>query len=334
MIKIIIITICILVLYSCDTSIRRNRGQTIENQEEISIQERIANMPIFNADSAYYFIERQVMFGHRVPNTEAHRACGDWLIEKMTHFADTVYVQSMQLRAYDGTLLDTRNIIGSFQPENPNRIMLCAHWDTRPWADYDPDPANHFTSFDGANDGGSGVGVLLEIARLLSITQPGVGVDIIFFDAEDYGRHRLSTAPDQDSWALGSQYWSNNPHIVDYNARFGILLDMVGAANATFKHEGYSMMYAPQVVREVWRIARNQGFGQFFINREGGFIIDDHYYVNKIRQLPTINIIDQRDYTIHGFFDYWHTMRDNMEAIDPVILKAVGQTVLAVLWLE
>jgi len=313
-----------------------DRGSVTRNNQDTATSEKkeLVEIPEFNADSAYFYMEKQVSFGPRVPNSEAHVACGDWLQDKLEKFSDTVYVQTARVRAFDGTVLNIRNLIGSFQPENRNRILLCAHWDTRPWADHDPDPENHYTTFDGANDGGSGVGVLLEIARLLSQKDTRVGVDIIFFDAEDYGKHRLSNLQDQDSWALGSQYWSRNPHRSDYFANYGILLDMVGAYNASFKHEGYSMMYAPNYVRKVWDIARKQGFDNYFLNTEGGFIIDDHYYVNTIRKIPVINIIDQRTDTPHGFFAYWHTMDDTMDAIDPLTLQAVGQTVTAVIYQE
>ena len=243
-------------------------------------------------------------------------------------------MQSARIRAWDGTVLNIRNFIGSFQPENNRRILLCAHWDTRPWADHDPDSQNHYSPIDGANDGASGVGVLLEIARLISETQPNVGIDIIFFDAEDYGEHEDKRSFNRDTWALGSQHWSRTPHRPDYNARFGILLDMVGAYNATFRHEGYSMMYAPQIVRRVWAVAQREGFGNNFLNEEGGHIVDDHYYINTIRGIPTINIIDQRRDTSHGFFQYWHTLNDNMDKIDPAILHAVGSTVINVIFEE
>jgi Zn-dependent M28 family amino/carboxypeptidase len=293
-----------------------------------------APIPVFNADSAYHFVAKQVSFGPRVPNTQAHREGGDWLEQTLGGFADTLYVQNAKVRAYDGTILNIRNIIGSFQPEKVNRILLCAHWDSRPWADHDPDPANHFTPIDGANDGASGVGVLLEIARQLSLSNPRVGVDILLLDAEDYGKHQSSQSPDMDSWALGSQHWSKYPHKYDYNARYGILLDMVGASNATFLHEGYSMMFAPNIVRKVWDIAAKQGYGSFFVNRDGGYIMDDHYYINTIRNIPVINIIDLRSDTPHGFYEHWHTIHDTMDAIDPATLKAVGQTLAAVLWQE
>lgn len=312
----------------------RDSEKRNQDEERETSSANIPSVPAFNADSAYSFVARQVAFGPRVPNTDAHEACGDWLEENLKRFADTVYVQNARLRASDGTVLHARNFIGSFQPEKKNRILLCAHWDSRPWADHDPNPDNHYRAIDGANDGASGVGVLLEIARLLSQDNPGVGVDIAFFDAEDYGQHQLVNTPDQDSWALGSQFWANNPHKSDYYARFGILLDMVGAKDASFKHEGYSMMYAPNIVRKVWMVARQEGFRHFFYNREGGFIIDDHYYINKIRNIPVINIIDQRDNTPHGFFDYWHTVDDTMDNIDTSTLLAVGQTVIAVVFRE
>lgn len=317
-----------LMLFSCGG----NAGRDDNASSGDAIEVRRTPPPAFNADSAYFFVSEQVAFGPRVPNTEAHRHAGKWLAKTLGSFADTLYTQETRVRAYDGTVLNIKNIIGAFQPEKRRRILLCAHWDSRPYADYDPDPANHYTPIDGANDGASGVGVLLEIARLLHQQAPDVGVDIIFFDAEDYGRHRFSDRPDEDSWALGAQHWARNPHRPDYFARFGILLDMVGASDAVFKREGYSMLYAANIVRKVWETAQRLGYGHMFVNRDGGFITDDHYYVNMIRNIPTINIIHQNDTTPHGFFPQWHTMADNMDVIDKYTLRAVGETVVAVVY--
>ncbi len=328
-----ILSVLFSLLISCGTTGDSNNRRA-ESQPGTEISKTPVQIPSFNSDSAYYFVEKQVSFGPRVPNTPSHVACGDWLQASLERFADTVYVQAARLRAWDGTVLNARNFIGSFQPENNRRILLCAHWDTRPWADHDPDSQNHYTPIDGANDGASGVGVLLEIARLLSNSQPNVGIDIIFFDAEDYGEHEDKRSFNRDTWALGSQHWSRSPHRSDYNARFGILLDMVGAYNATFRHEGYSMLYAPQIVRRVWAIAQRKGFGHYFLNEEGGHIVDDHYYINTIRGIPTINIIDQRRDTPHGFFQYWHTLNDTMDNIDRATLNAVGTTVMAVIFEE
>ncbi len=323
-----IVFFLIMGLLSCGGS--GHKGQPDASME--TTQRPAINTPSFNADSAFHYVARQTGFGPRVPNTEAHRQCGQWLTETMERFADTVYVQQTRVRAYNGTILNIKNVIGVFQPDRRNRILLCAHWDSRPYADWDPDPANHYSPIDGANDGASGVGVLLEIARLLQAEQPHVGIDLLLLDAEDYGKHQASGGQDDNTWALGAQYWSRNPHRIDYQANFGILLDMVGAKDATFKKEGYSMMYAPNIVRNVWREAQKLGFSNYFSNEEGGFITDDHYYINTIRNIPTINIIHLDGSTIHGFFPQWHTVDDTLDYIDPKTLYAVGQTVLSVIY--
>ncbi|MBW6490364.1 MAG: M28 family peptidase [Lentimicrobium sp.] len=289
-------------------------------------------IPDFNADSAWLFVDKQVAFGPRVPNTEAHRKCADWLTATLERFDAEVIVQQVKLRASNGTMLDVRNIIASYNPENKSRILLCAHWDSRPWADYDPDPANRRKPLPGANDGASGVGVLLEIARQFSSHNPGHGVDIILFDAEDYGDHKDDQGNNDHSWALGSQHWARNPHVPGYSARFGILLDMVGAENASFTMEGTSMYYAPGIMRKVWDVAHNLGYQNFFLNRKTGPITDDHLYINEIIRIPTIDIIDYDPDREKGFFDQWHTVNDDMQNISKETLKAVGQTVLAVVY--
>ena len=301
-----------------------------------SLAERImkASVPHFNADTAYYFVERQVAFGPRVPNTQAHTDCADYLTETLGRFADVVEVQETAVRAYDGTRLNIKNIIGSFNPESKNRILLCAHWDSRPYADHDPDPANHYKPILGANDGGSGVGVLLEIARQISMNPVSYGIDIIFFDAEDYGEHQSLQARTGDYWALGSQYWSRNPHKTNYNARFGILLDMVGAYDAVFTMEGTSMFYAPDIMKRVWDIGHQIGYGNYFSYQRTNPIVDDHTYINEIIRIPTIDIIHYSTNTETGFFEQWHTVGDNMDVIDKNTLKAIGKTVLTVVYLE
>ena len=294
-------------------------------------------VPIFDADSAYSFIETQVNFGPRVPSTTSHRQCGDYLISKFESYGATVVTQDMELRAYNGDLLKARNIIAQFNPENDNRIMLCAHWDTRPWADTDPDAANHYKPLPGANDGGSGVGVLLEIARHIGTLPTNSGVDIILFDAEDYGLHENDShlwKKHRHSWALGSQFWSINPHVPGYNARYGILLDIVGAPDSRFLYEGYSTRFAEDVVYKVWQYADKLGYKNYFVQEDGGFITDDHYYVNSILGVPCIDIINCDPESPNGFGPYHHTMKDDMQWIDKATLKAVGQTVLTVIYNE
>ncbi len=291
-------------------------------------------IPDFNADSAYAYVAAQVAFGPRVPGTEAHQACANWLSEKLESFGGMVTIQDFKTRVYTGKIYSGKNIIAAFNPEAKKRIMLSAHWDSRPYADYDDDEANHRKPIDGANDGASGVGVLLEIARILQQQSPAVGVDIFFWDLEDYGEHREDMGSHQNSWGLGSQYWSKNPHKPGYRAAFGILLDMVGAANPTFYREYYSNMYAPAVVDKVWKIAASMGYQNYFINQAEGVVMDDHYYINTIAGIPTIDIIHYNPASKNGFFPQWHTQGDNMDIIDKSTLKMVGNVVAKVVYQE
>lgn len=289
-------------------------------------------VPEFNSDSAYLFVEKQVSFGPRVPNTEAHKECATWLTETLKRYSTNVIVQKAKLRTSDNKTLDASNIIASFNPESPSRILLCAHWDSRPWADHDPVLANRRQPVPGANDGASGVGVLLEIARQFSQHNPGHGVDIVLFDAEDYGEHQEVQGNSDDSWGLGSQYWAQNPHVPNYSARFGILLDMVGASNPSFSMEGTSMYYAPGIMRKVWNTAHSLGYQNYFSSSKTGALTDDHLYVNEILKIPTIDIIDYSSDRENGFFEHWHTVNDDMSNISKETLRVVGHTVLAVVY--
>lgn len=287
----------------------------------------------FNADSAYHYIEKQVAFGPRVPNTEAHKAAGYYLASKLQSFGFELTEQKAVVKAFNGEKLNITNIIGEYRAELNNRILLFAHWDTRPFADQAEENQDH--PIDGANDGASGVGVLLEIARQIQIKQPNIGVDIIFFDAEDYGQPNQSSYKRlPGTWCLGSQYFANNPHKVNYSANFGILLDMVGAKDARFAKEAISRYYAPLIVERVWKNALALGHGNYFINQATNHVgEDDHLYINKILNIPSIDII-QYDPSTQGFAPHWHTHDDNMEVIDKNTLNAVGETVLATIFQE
>ena len=284
--------------------------------------------PEFNEDSAFHFIEKQVSFGPRVPNTKAHRETAKYLVSKLKAFGLNVIEQESNVKAYDGTSLAITNIVGEYLPELKNRILLFAHWDSRHLADHDT--VDTEMPILGANDGGSGVGILLEIARQIQIVQPKIGVDIVFFDGEDYGQpSNVGQYSSMDTWCLGSQYWSNNPHRPNYSANFGILLDMVGAKNAYFTKEAYSRKYAPHVLEKVWSIASVLGHQNHFVFNESEHVgVDDHVYVNKIRRIPSIDII-QYDPNTKAFAPHWHTHQDNMDVIDKNTLGAVGETVLA-----
>jgi glutaminyl-peptide cyclotransferase len=295
----------------------------------------LAPAPDFQADSAYAFIARQVGFGPRVPNTAAHRACGDYLIQKLKTLGAQVTVQEFESIAYDGKKLKLRNIVGAYNPTAANRVLLAAHWDTRPFAD--KDATSPGTPNAGANDGGSGVGVLLEIARSLQAAQvnEAMGVDIIFFDGEDYGDAEGMAAPQpgyEQTWCLGSQYWAKQQHQPGYRANFGILLDMVGAKGARFAIEENSRAMAPQVVNNVWQTASQLGYSDYFIYTPNGAITDDHLYMTK-GGVPSIDIIDFDPSSPDGTFGkYHHRHTDTMEIIDRNTLKAVGQTVLQVIF--
>jgi hypothetical protein len=293
------------------------------------------SVPDFNQDSAFSYVKAQVDFGPRVPNTKAHQNCAQYFVNKFESYGAKVYVQEFKARAFDGKTLNGKNIIASINPDAAQRVLLCAHWDSRPFADHDPDVKNHYTPIDGANDGAAGVGILMEIVRLMAKNTPKIGVDIVLFDIEDYGQHNdIKAESDEDTWALGSLYWSQQPHIPGYTARYGILLDMVGAKNPTFHKELYSMSYASGIVEKVWFAAAKLGYGQIFLDQRGGQITDDHVNVNKYAKIPTIDIIHYVSSSQSSFYPYWHTVKDKLDQIDPASLKLVGQTLLQVVYEE
>ncbi len=302
--------------------------------------------PLFNADSAFYFVKKQVDFGPRVPNLKSHTLCGDWLEAMLKNYGATVFAQTPALLSRDGKSISIRNIIAQFQPEKKDRVLLFAHWDTRPIADKDKNPLLQNKPIDGANDGGSGVGVLLEIARLQQKFPTNVGLDIMLFDAEDNGMpdgiddsaiEEILNLRFTSSWCIGSQYWALNKQPINYNPKFGICLDMVGAADATFYIEGTSTHSAQDVANLVWSTASKIGFSSYFPNEEVNGVIDDHYFLNQAG-LRCIDIIDTRPQPAamglgnYLFGSYHHTHKDNIEIIDPNTLLAVGQTVLQVIY--
>lgn len=305
------------------------------SSQKVKSEAKAIIVPGFSADSAYSFVKKQVDFGARVPNTKAHDECAIYLAAELKRHGAVVIEQKADLTAFDGTILKSTNVIGSFNPKAEVRILLLSHWDSRPWADNDPDPANHKKPVMAANDGASGVGVLLEMARLMGKNLPKVGVDILFVDAEDSGKpSSVGGESAEDSWCLGTQHWAKNPHTPDYKARYGILLDMVGAPQAVFYREQASDYFAESVVTKVWSQAQSLGFSNYFHNEKGGSVTDDHIYVNKIAGIPCIDIIHYDPNSRSGFGTYWHTINDTMDNVDKNTLNAVGVTLMHVIYNE
>lgn len=309
----------IIILASCSNS--KKEDKVVETPPVPPV-----NVPAFNADSAYIYTQQQVDFGPRVPGTAAHKKCGDYLAAQLRQWCDTVMEQVAPVTAHDGKVFQMRNIIGSFNPSAGNRIILMAHWDSRPWADQDKNRPDE--PFDAANDGAASSAMLLEAARVMAEADVKTGVDIMLFDLEDYGKSEI-----ENSYCYGSQYWARNKHIPGYQARFGILLDMAAAENPTFTKEGTSMQYASDVVELVWKTANDAGFGRYFVQDESPGIIDDHFYINKLAGIRCIDIVhyDYNNSPSH-FWKHWHTHEDTMDKIDKVSLKAVGQVLMEVVF--
>lgn len=304
-----------------------------------SKKQAVVSRPAFAADSAYAYIERQMAFGPRVPNGAAHMQCAVWLIEQLRACGAEVELQKGFMPDYRGANQQIYNIIGHFYtPEMTNRprILLGAHYDTRPWCDEEEDYDDRFYNVPGANDGASGVGVLLEVARQLGVkladstlTKP---VDIIFFDCEDMGTPRVYTGEErEDTWCLGSQLWATNYERLSEKPvySFGIVLDMVGAPDAYFPLEMYSTNYAQNYQQKIWKSAEQLGYGAMFASQQSYPITDDHYYINYIAGIPCVDIIHYDIRNATGFPNWWHTRNDDMSNISKSTLQAVGEVVMS-----
>lgn len=294
---------------------------------------------VFDADSAYGYCAAQCAFGPRVMNTEAHDKCGEWIKGKFREFGCVVESQKADLKGYDGTVYHNDNIIARLNPDATSRLLICAHWDSRPWADNDPDEANHRKPVVGANDGASGVAVMLELARMLNADSLGVkiGIDFVCFDAEDCGTPQWAdTEDDASTWALGAQHWAKTFAQTagerNWHYEYGILLDMVGGEGAKFYKEGFSKEYAPDILDKVWGAASAAGCGSYFVDATGGYITDDHEPVNKTAGVKCVDIIAYYpDCPQSSFGPTWHTVDDTMDHISVGTLRAVGQTMAQLL---
>jgi len=298
--------------------------------------------PSFSSDSAYTYIADQVQMGARVPNTKSHHLCAAYLAHQLRRFGAEVTTQNGQKSNYAGLPQSIINIVGHFPgDEGAEAILLCAHYDTRPWSDEEEVYANRFLPMIGANDGASGTGILLEIARQIGLKRAEQGkghtpIDIVFFDCEDMGTPDFYTgAQRENTWCLGSQLWSEEyaygfHHTGAQKYAYGILLDMVGAPGATFPKEFYSTQMANDYVEKIWRQAAKLGYSEQFISTLSVPVVDDHYYVSTIAGIPCVDIIHY-EAKASTFPYWWHTQQDNMNQISKSTLKAVGETVLSCL---
>lgn len=304
------------------------KTETEESQEET----QTVVVPSFSGDSAKAYVEHQCSFGPRVPGSKAHAECLEWLVSEFQRLgADTVYVQRGETNIYDGSRKPIANVIVSFNLNADNRILLASHWDSRPYADQDAKEEDRKTPILGADDGASGVGVLMEIARVLGENKPSLGVDIVLFDLEDWGAPDWSEKRiNSNDWCLGSQYWAM--HRAGYRAQFGILLDMVGGSNARFYREYFSEKDAKWVNDKVWGEAARLGLSHRFIDSMGGAINDDHNSVMEIGGIPCIDIISYNTENESGFPEYWHTHHDDMSNISARTLEEVGMVLLNVIF--
>ena len=278
----------------------------------------------FSEDSAYAYVVKQVLLGPRIPGTPAHSQCAQWILFKLSQWADTAFIQEGTVLRFDGKTLPIKNIIASFG-KGKRRWLLMAHWDTRPWADQDSVRVDEPIA--GADDGASGVAIILELARQWADNPPPVPVDIVLVDAEDQGPpvwEQIESKP--EFWALGTQFWLKNPHRPLNSFEGGILLDMVGAHNPSFLMEGVSLQYAEHILKDVWHTASKLGYSHLFLFLQGPPVTDDHYFVN-LAGIPMIDIINLNPSTRHGFAPHWHTHADSIPIISKYTLKAVGTTV-------
>lgn len=317
-----------LIAFACLQACRNK--QTTTDETETAQPTVQLSAPNFDADSAYAFTKAQVDFGPRIPSTAAHAKCAAYLVAKFKSFGATVTVQESPAKTYDGKSHTLKNIIAKFSPEQKERVMVSAHWDARPFSDQDPDVNMRNQPFDAANDGASGVAIMLEMARQIQQKQPNVGIDFILWDIEDYGKTN-DDSKNETTWCIGSQYWAKNQAAQGIKPLYGINLDMVGGGNAQFTQDELSRKYAPEIVKKVWNIGNEIGYSAYFVNVNSGSLIDDHFWVNQAG-IPCIDIIHYTDNG--GFYMNWHTQLDNLNNIDKNTLKAVGQTVLETIYRE
>jgi len=257
-----------------------------------------------------------MQFGPRIPGTPAHERTGDWILERLRATADTVVVQSITHVTRQGRTLHLRNFLARFRPAAPDHILLLAHWDTRPHADQSPNLGQQRLPVPGANDGASGVAVLLGVADALKAKPPAMGVDLLFVDGEDYG----DFATDSNDVLIGSRYFAAHQP-PGYPPLFAVLFDMVADKDQQFYYEANSEAFAPEVVDRVWHVAADLGYDRVFIPGVKHNLTDDHVALQK----AGIHAIDVVDFD----YPYWHTTDDTIDKVSAASLQVVGDVAVA-----
>lgn len=298
--------------------------------QQSAVDYATVSTPEFNADSAYAYVAAQVAFGPRIPGSAAHRRCAEYLTAQLRQWCDTVVQQPFTATLWDGSQAEGVNIIASLHPEQSRRILLAAHWDSRLWADHDPDSNHHRQPILGANDGASGVAMILELARVMQHMPPSVGIDFILFDLEDQGTPEWGSSQDANSWCKGSQHWARHLHQPYYSALYGVLFDMVGSKQPRFTYEDISREYAGGTLTKYWNTAAALGYANIFVGQYTDPILDDHYYINALAHIPTIDIVQNTPG--RSFFEHWHTMGDNLDCIDRETLAIVARVTLKTIY--
>ena len=338
---------CTLLLSGCGLSAKRSVSEGGESSVSAS------GLP-FSGDSAYAYAAAQVAFGPRVPGTDAHHDCLQYIGRTLERFGATVEIQTGEVMRYDGEWQHVANICAHLPADSAYQgektVLLCAHYDSRPRADQEEDYSHRMSPIPGANDGASGVGVLMEVARQWqNLSERKRPVEIVLFDCEDMGTPQFYTGKQREhTWCLGAQLWarmlvesreskveSRESKVESRESKtvyaFGILLDMVGDPNASFPREYYSEQYAKQYVDKIWHTAEQLGYGHRFISTRAYPITDDHYYVNTIAKIPCVDIIHYVPGSETGFAWWWHTHSDDMRNVNPGTLQEVGKVLMSVI---
>lgn len=315
----LILTLVITTFFSWSCKTEAPKSAIVEAQKPAVTP----TVPFFEGKRAFEYLTAQTDFGPRVPGSAGHRNCLNYLQTEMQKYADAVNVQPFIVTGYDKEILKLSNVISSFNLQAPTRILLIAHWDTRPRADQEKDPKRQKQFILGANDAASGIAVLMEIARHLKASPPSVGVDMVFVDGEDYGKES-----DNNFYLLGAKYFAKNLPS-GFTPAFGILLDMIGDKQLEIPKDRYSLEYAPDIVDLVWSTARELNVPQFVNTTSNGWITDDHLPLNQAG-IKTIDLIDFNypDSTNR----YWHTAEDTPDKCSPESLEAVGKVLLHVIY--